>query len=375
MTPRKLHVISFDVPWPADYGGVIDVYYKLKALHQAGVEVVLHCFQYGRSEAPELREVCAEVHYYPRKTGLLSQLSPEPYIVRSRVSEALVKRLLEDTDPILCEGLHTSYFLTDSRFADRKILVRTTNVEHDYYSHLAAGERNLLKRWFFRLEAFRLRRYEVLLARAEKILAISPNDEKYFSDRFGSGKVCGIYAFHQYDTVLSQPGRGEFFLYHGKLDIAENYRAVMDLLPVFAGSNGLPLKVAGMNPPGFLMREIEKYPAVELISNPSPSGMQQLISAAHGHLLITSQPTGLKLKLLAALFQGRFAIVNPMMVEGTGLESLCHVGKTTGELRSLLQSVQEMEFTADEATKRNTVLEARFSNTGNALKIIDLLKS
>ena len=28
-----VHIVSFNVPYPADYGGVIDVFYKLKSLH------------------------------------------------------------------------------------------------------------------------------------------------------------------------------------------------------------------------------------------------------------------------------------------------------------------------------------------------------
>ena len=32
-----LHIVSFNVPWPADYGGVIDVNYRIKALWASGV--------------------------------------------------------------------------------------------------------------------------------------------------------------------------------------------------------------------------------------------------------------------------------------------------------------------------------------------------
>lgn len=41
----KLHVVSFQVPFPPDYGGLIDVYYKLKALKEAGCSVV--CIHIG----------------------------------------------------------------------------------------------------------------------------------------------------------------------------------------------------------------------------------------------------------------------------------------------------------------------------------------
>ena len=36
---KHLHIISFDVPYPANYGGVIDVFYKLKALHAEGIKI------------------------------------------------------------------------------------------------------------------------------------------------------------------------------------------------------------------------------------------------------------------------------------------------------------------------------------------------
>lgn len=46
---RHLNIIAFNIPWPANYGGIIDVYYKMKALHQCGVKIILHCFEYERA--------------------------------------------------------------------------------------------------------------------------------------------------------------------------------------------------------------------------------------------------------------------------------------------------------------------------------------
>ena len=47
-TEKHLHIVSFDVPWPANYGGVIDVFYKVKALSAKGIRIHLHAFEYGR---------------------------------------------------------------------------------------------------------------------------------------------------------------------------------------------------------------------------------------------------------------------------------------------------------------------------------------
>jgi hypothetical protein len=52
-----IHIISFDVPYPANYGGVMDVFYKLKNLHALGTHIILHCYDYGRGEQKGLSNI------------------------------------------------------------------------------------------------------------------------------------------------------------------------------------------------------------------------------------------------------------------------------------------------------------------------------
>ena len=63
MPDLHLHIISFDIPWPANYGGVIDVFYKAKALSEKGVKVHLHCFQYGRKPNPFLENMFHKFYF------------------------------------------------------------------------------------------------------------------------------------------------------------------------------------------------------------------------------------------------------------------------------------------------------------------------
>jgi hypothetical protein len=53
-----INIVAFDVPFPANYGGVIDVFHKIKTFNQLGVKVHLHCFEYGRGNQPELEQYC-----------------------------------------------------------------------------------------------------------------------------------------------------------------------------------------------------------------------------------------------------------------------------------------------------------------------------
>ena len=95
-TGPDLHIVSFNVPWPANYGGVMDVFYRLRALSRAGLRIHLHCYTYGRPEAPELEPLCVEVRYYKRDMSLLRQLDRRPFIVSSRCNKELKARLQQD---------------------------------------------------------------------------------------------------------------------------------------------------------------------------------------------------------------------------------------------------------------------------------------
>ena len=72
---KYLNIVSFNIPYPANYGGVIDVYYKLEALRACGVKLILHCFEYERPHAPELESICDKVFYYKRRTGVIANLT------------------------------------------------------------------------------------------------------------------------------------------------------------------------------------------------------------------------------------------------------------------------------------------------------------
>lgn len=206
MQQNSLHIVSFDVPYPADYGGVIDVFYKIKALHSAGVDIYLHCFQYGREDAAILKQYCKEVWYYRRKTGLAGLSLTLPYIVYSRRSKTLLKRLQDIDAPILFEGAHTTYYLNHPSLAGRLKIVRNQNVEHEYYKELVSREPSLLKKLFFRAEAGKLKRYELGMDSADIFLSVSQADNDFFTQAYPETPNHYIASFQPYNEVVSQPG-------------------------------------------------------------------------------------------------------------------------------------------------------------------------
>ena len=369
-TDYHLHIIAFDVPYPANYGGVIDVFYRVKALSEAGVKVHLHCFEYGRGEQETLKR-CYEVKYYKRDTSFVKQLSLTPFIVNSRRSEALVQDLLKDNYPILCEGLHTTAVLLDKRLRNRKIYVRAHNVEHDYYNGLGDAERCGWKRLFYHAEARKLRRYEPILRKAADIFAISQQDADYFSKKYGKATL--VPGFNSVDSVCSETGRGEYVLYHGNLSVRENEDAAKWLIENVFAELDLHCIVSGLEPSEKLIKLAEQYSNVTLVANPDDAEMIDLLRQAQVNILVTNQPTGLKLKLLNALYNGRFCLVNSDMVKGTSLESLCVVADEPEQMITEIKRLMEEDFTEDDIEERDAQMRQLYDNESNAQKIINTI--
>ena len=370
--PSGIHIVSFDVPYPFDYGGVIDVYHRCKALKEIGVRVILHCYEYGRGKQPNLLEVADEVYYYAREKNPFLLLSPIPFIVRSRASGLLLKNLAKNQYPILFEGIHTCYFLGNNVLKKRWVGVRAHNVEHDYYNELAKIEPNWKKRLFFKLEAFKLAQFERQFKFADELLSVTPKDNDYFQKKYQKGVYIPVFNPLNWGEV--ERGTGDYVLFHGNLSVMENENAVRYILTeIWDKKWSFKLIIAGKEPSkSFVSWLAEQGTFVSCIANPSNEKLNQLIREAKINLLPTFQNTGIKHKLLNALANGGYCLANTTMVEGTGLEDFCHIANTPEEWRkNILELIQtpNNQSVFDERTAR---LHAIFDLKTNAKLIMQL---
>jgi len=367
----EINIVSLNVPFPANYGGVIDIFYKIKALSEAGMRVHLHCFDYGRGNQPELERIAASVTYYTRKTGIYQSFRSKPYIVQSRHDSKLLENLEANDWPILFEGLHSTFYLNAPSLSRRIKMVRTHNIEHDYYRLLAEFEKSPFKKIYYKTEARRLQKYEAVLTDANCIAAISPNDARYFASKFG--KTFYLPPFHPNTEVKCAIGTSNFALYHGDLSVRENIEAALFLVRTFKNET-LDLVFAGRNPSDELLQAVKDIKHFSVVANPSPKEMSSLLTDAHIHLLPTFQSTGIKLKLITSLFEGRHCVVNPEMVNGTGLEQLCHIANSPSQFIEKVNKIRPLPFEDKDLIVRKEVLSRHFNNTRNAELLIKELE-
>lgn len=355
-----MHIVSFDNPYPPNYGGVIDVLYKIKALHKIGVKVILHAFVYGREICPELNAYCEAVYYYKR-TKWVNPFSKLPYIVLSRMSRQLMQRLTGDTHPILFEGLHTCGFLHHPELSNRVKVVRMHNIEHDYYQNLEQVESSWFRKLFYRIESRKLRNYEQQLHHANLIIAISVNDMRYLQSKFRA--VLHITAFHPNTTVSSITGQGTYAFYHGKLSVGENDEAARFLVDKVFRYARHPLYIAGNNPSEALQNLIKEVPHVTLYSNLQTDEIAEMTRNAQVNVVPTFQATGIKLKLINVLYQGRFVLANTPMVLNTGCEELCTIANTPEEFIQELNRLFQLQFKETDKAHRAARLQDLFDTS------------
>jgi len=368
---KHLHIISLDVPWPVNYGGVFDLFYKLPPLHAEGIKIHLHCFDNGRGEQHELKKYCEEVFYYPRNTGHKGFATNLPDIVASRKNDMLLENLLKDEHPIFMEGVHCTYLTLDKRFTKRKKFVRIHNVEHHYYKQLYNCSTAVFKKLYYLWESKLLKKYEQqLVHHATAFWSVTEKDAPYYRNELHCRTMDYLPLFLPPWNVTAKEGMGAYCLYHGDLSVSANNYAVKWLLEKVFIDLDLPIIVAGKKPSKSLEDMVHENANACLVANPTANEMQDMIAKAHINILPCFNNTGIKIKLLNALYNGRHCVVNEAMVSGTSLGELCHILETPEAFKERIQQLYHQPFTNAELDVRKKILNNHFNNEASAKQMV-----
>ncbi|MCX6184715.1 MAG: hypothetical protein NTX74_06685 [Flavobacterium sp.] len=346
---QPLHIVCFQNPYPPVYGGVIDVYYKVKALHTLGINVHFHCFiDEKKPDLTALHSICEAVYVYPRKFKFFKLFSRYPFSVVTRYSKQLYKNLEAIDAPILCEGLQSSFVLQQHAFPNRKKMLRLHNIESNYYSGLAQSETRFFKKILFQREAKKYDDYQAVLAKFDRVFTLSHFEQAYVQEQFGNGEYVPV--FHGNSRFSKLTDFGDFAFYHGDLRMSDNRKAVAFLVDVFAQIPNYHLVIASSKAAGYVNKLIKGIPSITYV-----------------------QQSGTKLKTINSLFKSRHCVVNEYMVDDPEILALCTVASTPEEFKSAIEELRFVDFTPEIQEQRQQVAETLLSDVKNAQKIIDFL--
>jgi hypothetical protein len=371
-----LHIVCLDVPWPADYGGAIDMMNRIMMLKKRGIGIHLHYFSYNERGTPnELNQYCETINVYERQTGHKSLSFRLPYIISSRINERLVANLQKDEHPILLEGIHCTGILSRLEISNRKVVVRMHNEESVYYKELARAATGIFKKLYFYNESRLLKKYNHHLPADCVYACISKNDIRVLKNDYGLDKAEFLPAFPAWQKVCGQEGIGNLCLYHGNLSVPENEKAALWLLCKVFTKIRVPFVIAGKKPSKRLQNIAHLCQHTCLVADPTETEMNDLVHKAHINVLpcFNKNITGIRLKLLHALYQGRHCVVNDPMVAGTGLETACHIGANANAFASIISQLYHHPFSDEEIKLRKRLLCSTYDNEKNTKTLISWL--
>lgn len=363
-----VHIVCLDAPSPPDYGGVFDLYYKIPALANLGKKIILHYFHYKGGRGHEgLESYCEEVNVYPRSVFLKSLLMLKPYIVSSRMEPDLIHRLNRDDYPVILEGIHCTGLLP--HLHKRKVVVRVHNNEAVYYRQLLENESNIFRSLYFLYESSLLFRHQKKLSEEASYVFVSETDKEIFKEEYQLPKQFFLPCFVPWQEVRSLTGKGNYCLYHGNLSISENKAAALWLAETIFPQIDFSLVIAGKNADNLKNEFPEK---VRIVNDPGDEELSELIQHAHINVLPSFNSTGVKLKLIHALFEGRFCLTNHAGANGSGLEQLVITAASNEEWIQAIHEIISKEFTSELLMQRHQILDI-YNNQLNAEKLNALL--
>jgi hypothetical protein len=181
--------------------------------------------------------------------------------------------------------------------------------------------------------------------------------------------------FTGWSRVESQEGEGTFCLYHGNLSVPENENAARWLLKEVFDKLELPFVVAGKRPSASLRRLAHRKNHTCIVEDPSARELEDLVRRAQVHVLPSLSSTGVKFKLLNAVFSGRHVLANAPMLQDTGMEAVCHVGVDAESFRTKLGGLFRRAFKGDDIRSRMSLLQERYSDSRNADRLISWIWS
>lgn len=366
MQNKSLHIISFENPFPPDFGGVIDVYYKVKALHSLGFTIYLHCYYDDRSEvSEELKAITEKVYLYKKNKNPIFIFSKYPLPVICRFDKNLIENIKKHNAPILFEGLHSTMILRKAKLDNRKYL-RLHNIESNFYLGMSKSETNLIKKILYYFVAEKYVDYQKIIPDFNCVFALSQHE--YSEAKKMNVNCIYVPVFHGNESSLTHSEFGNYAFYHGDLRLADNKRAAEFLIEVFKEIPDYNLIIASSNGKKLIESKSNTISNVKFVEISNEKHLDELLANAHINAMLSFQEAGTKLKVINSLFKSRFCLINKNMVDDEKVLSLCEIAATKEDFIRKINSLKDKPYTQNET--RNQVLMDVLNDRNNA-KLIE----
>ncbi len=376
-------LVCHDIPYPAIHGGRIDMWRRIKAFSQIGVELQLICW-FDRvphyEEIAEIKKYVSSTYFIPFQYSLCAKtyrffnlfrypLEVTSRLVRGQNLNHLVSQVHAFKPHIVwLDGIHGGDVASQlSQYCNIPIVTRCHNIEHLYYQRLfsSAIGTSKLKRY---LSVSHLEQYEKsLLKNSLLFYDISTEDLKFWkSHGFRNGRYLpplmefnqNINENYQDNNQCSQYD----IVFLGNLYSNNNVAGIIwfltQVLPEIRSQlSNVKVLIAGAKPINKIRQLCEHTDGVDLSINPSSS--KQIYNS--GRVLINPVLTGsgVSIKSLEMLMAGLPIVSTPQGVAGLPL-SVKQYFKIASDKQSFAAAIVNLLCNFQKTRIEQTLLESLF---------------
>ncbi|PLX00723.1 MAG: hypothetical protein C0594_15345 [Marinilabiliales bacterium] len=384
----KILFLCVKSPYPPNDGGAIAMLRMIEGFKKNGHDITVLYMKtkkhpYSFEEAPKnilelAKYIPVEVPAEISATAALKNLlfSKLPYNAERFISNKFKLQLTDilqnnKFDIVQIEGLYAAPYIETIRQLSRSIIAfRAHNIEHEIWDRLVTNEKNPLKKYYKKIIASRLRKFEESFINTYDFLVpISPRDANMFSIK-GNHKpvmVCptGIEP-NKYNIRHTQKKASLFHL--GSLDWEPNLEGLLwfinKVFPLIIDKfPNTEFHIAGRNAPKSFIHSIQKK---GIVFHGEIDDAQKFINDHSIMIVPLFSGSGMRIKIIEGMAMGKPIVTSSVGAEGIpcSSEENIFIANTVKEnlqyISHLLNNEEKIEQIGKNA---RTFVEKNFNNT------------
>lgn len=394
----KILQVCHKPPYPPRDGGSVAMFGLASAFVRLGHDVtVLSVCTSKHNLNEEDRHSLAElmpVHTVFMHTSFLIPallinffFSKIPYhavrLTSAKFSKKLISLLAADTyDVVQLEGGFLAPCIPNiRRYHKGLIVLRAHNAEHEIWQRLASREKNLVKKYYFRMLAKRIRQFEHdVMNRYDLLVPITDRDLETFNQMGNSKPACvcpaGFVVEPSGKTTAESTFLNSSVFFLGSLDWIPNREGLIWFVEeVFPGLvrriPGLKLHIAGRNASGMLIKKLSRT-GIVFHGEIKDSGD---FMRSHGIMVAPCfSGGGMRVKIIEAMARGIPVITTPLGAEGLPVnsgENIIIAGEAEDFLRQTERLLKHPDLCRQIGQNATNLATIRFNNNTLASTLAD----
>ncbi len=391
----KVLIIGSRVPWPLRDGGAIATYNLLKGLSESGVEVsflTLNTIKHFAEdneifkqldflEVIGYRNIDTSVKLLP---ALLNLFTGRSYNIDRFINPGFREDILEELndkkyDLIHFEGLFVAAYAEHLKTNIPKIL-RQHNIEFHIWQSLATTEKNILKKWYLKLLARRLEKFEKRIVHCfDAVVCITEADKKNIDEMGFKGHSLSIPAGIEPVIVKDVPINYNTIYHIGSMEWYPNQEAMAwfhsGIWPLIQQKNkNAVFYMAGKNMPKAYRKWADKSFKVlgEVNSVVEFSADKSIL------VVPLKSGSGIRIKTIEAMLAGKAVVSTSFGAKGIPLihGTHCLIADKEAEFtEAVIRLLEDNELRNRIATQGKKLAEELYGNRAVSAKWVEFYKT